>query len=285
MKHPTYKTLIVLLPLLAPLAGCGKSSTQNATIAGDLTQLQVLFNPMYSAFDGVHPFKVPAIVDNVDPSTVTWSLSDPSMADLVVDPGIGGVMIAPRKPGKVTVIATAGKQRGTSLLTITQATPDDWSVGNMRYNNGVVLTGGVGRQNGDGGAMKDVACTNCHGDTATAGPYRTVSHTPQQTGGFSDDDLLGIFTMGKVPVDGYFDSTVVNYNMWRQFHNWQMSPQEAKGIIVYLRSLTPQAQAGRRGDFGGRGRGDGGAGGIPTPPQPPAPGTPVAQPDARAATD
>ena len=45
------------------------------------------------------------------------------------------------------------------------------------------------------------------------------------------------------------------------FHQWQMSPQEAKGIVVYLRSLTPQVQTGMRA-FGGRGgRPDGGAGG------------------------
>jgi hypothetical protein len=280
MKLPTCKTLIVLA-LLAPIAGC-KSSAQSAG-SGDLNELQVLFNPMFSAFDGVHPFKVPAIVDNIDPGTVTWSLSDPSMGDLVVDPSLGGVMITPRKAGKVTVVATAGKQRGTSLLTITDATPDDWATGNMRYNNGVVLTGGVPRGNADAGAaMKDVACTNCHGDTATMGPYRTVSHTPQQTGGFSDDDLLSIFTMGRVPVGGYFDSTVVNYQMWRTFHSWQMSPQEAKGIIVYLRSLTPQAQSGMRGDFGGRRRGDGGMGGGMgggTPPPIPTPG------DAGATTD
>ena len=36
-----------------------------------------------------------------------------------------------------------------------------------------------------------------------------------------------------------------------------MTPEQSKGIIVYLRSLTPQTQMGMRGDFGGR-RGDGG---------------------------
>jgi hypothetical protein len=91
--------------------------------------------------------------------------------------------------------------------------------------------------------------------------FRIVSHTPQQTGGFSDDDLLGIFK-GMVPINGYFDSTVVSYNQWHGFHVWQMSPQEAKGVIVYLRSLTPQQQKGMR-DFGRRrdgGMGGGGAG-------------------------
>ena len=40
----------------------------------------------------------------------------------------------------------------------------------------------------DGGSLNRVACTNCHGPTAN-GPYKTVSHTPEQIGGFSDDQL------------------------------------------------------------------------------------------------
>jgi hypothetical protein len=269
------------LLLVLVLAACS-SGSQNAAPGNNgacgMNQLQILFTPMYTAFDGVHPFKIPAVVDNFDPAAIKWSASDPSMVDLVSDTTVGGVMVSARKAGTVSIIATAGTMCGTSLLTITQATPEDWMLGSMRYNNGVVLTTGVGGgRNADGGVQKDVACTNCHGDTATTNVYRTVAHTPQQTGGFSDDDLLSIFTKGMVPIGGYFDGSVVNYNTWRQFHNWQMSPQESKGIIVYLRSLTPQAQMGKRGDFGGR-RGDGGA--VPPPPTPP-----VGEPDAGSSTD
>jgi hypothetical protein len=271
------------LVLVAACSSGSKDGGPAGNASCTTSQLQILFTPMFSAFDGgAHPFKVPAVVDNIDPAAVKWSASDPEMVDIVNDVTLGGVMISPRKSGTVSIIATAGDQCGTSLLTITQATPEDWMVGNMRYNNGVVLTGpvGGGRQNPDAApAQKDFACTNCHGDTATTNMYRTVSHTPQQTGGFSDDDLLSIFTKGMVPIGGYFDSSVVNYNTWRQFHTWQMTPQEAKGIIVYLRSLTPQAQAGSRADFGGR-RGDGGMGGVP-----PAPMPPREDPDAGTATD
>ncbi len=244
------------LGLMVAAAGAGCSSKNSGS--GGSGDLLIFFSPMYSAFDGMHEFKVPAIADNVDPTTVTWTASDSSMVDLVPDATVGGVMITTRKPGKVDIVATTkGGQRGTSTLNITQATPDDWNLGNTRYNNGVTLTGGLmGTQ-----TMKQVACTNCHGDTATMGPFRTVSHTPEQTGGFSDDELIAIFTMGMVPRGSYFDSSVVNYNQWRGFHNWQMSPEEAKGIIVYLRSLTPQAQAGRP-NFGRRGGGGGGGAGM-----------------------
>jgi hypothetical protein len=255
----------------AAAVGCSSKNSGSGSGGGDLL---IFFSPMYSAFDGVHEFKVPAIADNVDPMAVTWSASDPSMVDLVPDATVGGVMITTRKSGKVQITATTTSgQRGTSTLNITQASPDAWNLGNTRYNNGVTLTGGLmGTQ-----TMMMVACTNCHGDTATMNVFRTVSHTPEQTGGFSDEELIAIFTMATVPRGSYFDSSVVNYNQWHGFHNWMMSPEEAKGIIVYLRSLTPQAQAGRR-NFGGRG---GGGGGTPPPPG----GGGGAGTDAGAATD
>jgi hypothetical protein len=47
---------------------------------------------------------------------------------------------------------------------------------------------------------------------------------------------------------------------WQGFHRWQMTDEEAKGLVVYLRSLTPTAQSGSS-NFGGRFMpGDGGRG-------------------------
>jgi hypothetical protein len=213
----------------------------------------MFFSPnMYSAYDGVHTFKIPVVVDNVDPTTVVWKASDPSAVNLAYDATLQGEMIETRKAGKVTITATAGGQSGSSTLTITQASPADWEIGNMRYNNGVVLTNlPVGAARPDGGS--DFSCTNCHGDTASGATnqFRTVAHTPEQTGGFSDEDLIGIFTMGKVPAGAYFDPSVVSYQQWQSFHVWRMTAEEAKGVIVYLRALTPQTQTGARGAFGG----------------------------------
>jgi hypothetical protein len=73
--------------------------------------------------------------------------------------------------------------------------------------------GGGGLRATDGGSFYErdggTACTNCHGPTATNGPYRDVSHTPEQTGGFSDQELIGIFTGGMIPDGGYFDPSVI----------------------------------------------------------------------------
>ncbi|HYQ04354.1 MAG TPA: hypothetical protein VER96_37030 [Polyangiaceae bacterium] len=240
--------------------------------------LTILFSPMYSAYDGVHTFQVPAVVNGLDASqiAITWSASDPSMVKLETDPTTGGVMITTRKAGTVSIIASAGNLCGSSLLTITSATSTDWEDGSMRYNDGVVINrlprttpprmggaGGAGGaaatgSGGSGGATAaQAACTNCHGDTAS-GPYKTVQHTPEQTGGFSDADLIGIFQNGTVPKGGYFDDTIVSYAMWQSFHKWDVG-DTPQNMVIYLRSLTPAAQTGSA-NFGGL-FGNGGAGG------------------------
>jgi hypothetical protein len=120
----------------------------------------------------------------------------------------------------------------------------------------------------DGGT----ACTNCHGPTATTGPYKMVSHSPEQTGGFSDTDLQNIIWNGEIPDGGYFDPTVLNANCdggpactaaalatWHGFHRWvDITADELPGVICYLRAIAPETQNGSS-NFGGAGlRGDGG---------------------------
>jgi hypothetical protein len=219
--------------------------------------LTILFNPMYSAYDGVHMFQLPAVVNGIDPTAVDiqWSASDPSMVALETDPTTGGVMITMQKAGNVDIIASAGSLCGIAHLSITAATPDDWQAGSDRYNNGVVLNRlpiGGGRMQPDAGADGGIQakCTDCHGDTAASGPFKTVQHTPEQTGGFSDADLINIFEHGMVPQGGYFDTSIVSYMVWQAFHKWDVGDSE-KGLVIYLRSLTPAAQTGAA-NFGGR---------------------------------
>ena len=267
--------------LMAGLAAACSSDSKGGATPGvsttaascERSQIEILFSPMYSAFDGVHSFQVPAVVNGIDPAAITWSISDPSIAAL--QPGSEGVLITTQKAGNATIVASAGSICGTSQLTVSAASPDDWMVGSLRYNDGVVIgrpgggppppgggpPPGAGQPpgGGPGGGRPPVeaACTSCHGDTATNGPFRTVSHTPQQTGGFSDPGAIQIFTEGMLPPDAYFDETIVPKEQWSRFHRWGMTPEQAKGMVVYLRSLVPQSQKGTRGDFGGR-RGDGG---------------------------
>jgi hypothetical protein len=215
--------------------------------------------------------------------------------------------------GNITVIATeSGGACGTATLHITTNTENDWTIGSARYNDGVALhvgppagfeggaphfDGGIpegGFPHGDGGGFHTsdggsffeedggTACTNCHGATAVAMnlPFNDVSHTPEQTGGFSDTDLQNIILNGVIPDGGYFDPTVINkncdgsadctaqaYAQWHAFHQWSdITMDELPGVICYLRALTPEAQNGTS-NFGGGGggghHGDGGHGGPP----------------------
>src|SRR5450631_3524366 len=63
--------------------GGGAAGTEKPT-GCDKSALTILFSPMYSAFDGVHTFQVPAVVNGLDPTqiSITWTASDPSMVKL-----------------------------------------------------------------------------------------------------------------------------------------------------------------------------------------------------------
>jgi hypothetical protein len=219
---------------------------------------------MYSAFDGEHKFVVPATVEGV--KKIKWSASDPSMVDLEPSADGSTVNIIMRKAGTVKIVAKAGSLTGEVPLTITKATAQEWEEGSQRYNNGVVIRRGppgpgAGGPPADGGApgiTKTAACTNCHN---SGGGGSDVEHTPMQTGGYSDDDLINIFANGKKPAG--VEQRLMPADRWSKIHQWEMSAEEKKGIIVYLRSLTPKSQGaldfgGPRGGGGG-GRRDGGA--------------------------
>ena len=292
--------------------GSGAPSSQGGMVSSQpghcpTPTIGITFSPMYTSFipdSTQHTFSLPAVVNNG--AQVTWSSSDPSMVALAGDSTTGGVMITVLDlpdgggPGSVNIVATASDGTcGLSTLTITPAAETDWQIGNARYNDGNSVRfifgrpdGGApdgGRGGGRGGIQFGVAdasttpdagpaCTNCHGPNAN-GPFKDVAHTPEQTGGFSDQDLLGIILTGTVPDGGYFDPNVLvpnasgnpqrealAYAEWHGFHHWtDIDPvTQGPGIIAYLRSLAPTAQngmadfGGRFGDAGPRGRRDGG---------------------------
>ncbi len=283
--------------------------------------LSLSFSPMYSAYipnSTAQTFQIPAIND--DGNAAIWSSSDPGSVQLTADPTQpGAVMItiggsnanaATTSPLVVQIFATESSGAcGASTLSITLNSENDWQTGSARYNDGVVLEltppeagafeppeggfpeGGFTRPDGGGFREQDggsffaldggTACNSCHGAQSQGNVFTDVAHTPEQTGGFSDEDLINIFNNGIVPDGGYFDPTVIiktcdggaqctaeAYNTWHTIHQWQVPVADQAGLVCYLRSLTPAPQNGQSNiNFGGGGghHRDGGGGGGPPP--------------------
>lgn len=239
--------------------GAGKGSTDSTggkvinTDKNDDKQvgndLKIVFSPMYSGYDGgEHNFKVPAIVVGIE--GVHWSASDVSMVDMEEDPVTGGVMISTRKAGMVKIIARSsdGELSGSSDLTITEYDPQVCASGESRYNNSINIDAGMMNLPGIGEVPENASCANCHGEGAM---FLDVQHTPEQTGGYSDMDLINIFTKGYKP-NGSIMHTMIPPQIYQQFHTWEASEEEKKGLVCWLRQFDPKPQGAY--DFGGLGR-------------------------------
>jgi hypothetical protein len=95
------------------------------------------------------------------------------------------------------------------------------------------------------------ACTDCHGAVGNSQIFgmtlfSDVSHTPEQTGGYSEAQLQAVYLTGTVPAGGYFDPNIICYSNWHLAHQWTdiSTPAEQTGMNAYLRSLTPKQQLG-----------------------------------------
>jgi hypothetical protein len=260
MWRPLAATCItVLASTLYACSGAGDGSGSSESASTD-AELEIHFTKMYSAFDGQHDFKIPAVVTGV--KKVHWSVSDTSIAHIETQSD-GSAMISVLKAGTVDIIAKAGSVVGKAPLTITESQDNEWEAGNQRYNNGTVLQrpakgdhgdggGGGGMGSGGGGGLfkdKQLSCTNCHGSGADKGSG-DIEHTPTQTAGYSDAELVTIFTKGVKPA-GVPQRVMMDKARWNKLHQWQMDEYSVKGIVVYLRSLEPKSQGDV--DFGGRG--------------------------------
>ncbi|MDB4988297.1 MAG: hypothetical protein JWN04_3475 [Myxococcaceae bacterium] len=243
------RSLIVLLSLVHD-SGCllpdvtVRGQDSDAMIgmphAGSSTAtLTVLPSPSYSGFDGTHTYQIPLKVNNK--AGAKWSVDNPNLVD--IQETADGVMLTTKGAGEVLVTATIGNDVGASKLSIAQFTPDLWSIGDKRYNSGVtVFPGDGGVPTGNPGPSfmldKDGSCSSCHGATA---PTLRVEDTPYQTGGYSDAEMITIFTRGMKPAGAVQRSYIPSY-FWGMFHEWNVTDAQKQGLVGYMRALTPKSQ-------------------------------------------
>lgn len=195
---------------------------------------------------------------NTGTATLTVTENDPDDVDLGAERYANGIdAFIPPEGG---IMVPEGGFPGLAEAGIT------FGEGGFNFGEGGfrLPEGGLGRF----GAMRNAmsACTFCHipdGATASNTNMRQVDveHTPQQTAGYSDEDLINIFTKGMKPPGAGF--RIVNgggalpdtlaATIYMGLHQWEVAPETQKGIVAYLRSLAPKAQAAI--DFGGLLRG------------------------------
>ena len=215
-----------------PISGTADSGGGAPTGDGGCTQsstLQIHFAPMYSAFvtdSTQQTFQVPAIVTG-GTGTAVWSAS-PSSAVSFLTTSTGTTMTVNSATPTVTITAQVGSLCTSTTLGITSAVEADWATGNARYNNNVpiipgCIDGKVQPLLADAGinlptTIPDAgcpdagpACTGCHGSAPTGGFFTGVQHTPEQTAGFTDEELVNIFVNGTVDDGGPFNPNILPY--------------------------------------------------------------------------
>jgi hypothetical protein len=223
----------------------------SALTVGAADSTAVVHEHMYSAFDGVHTFKVPARVEGATVELAGW-LAIPSAAVLFEeDPesAAGGVMITVLAPGEITIAAMTSDMLlgGAATLHVLDATEAEWIAGEARYNNGVdymlpmlSFTDLLNPNYVPPEPPDNLACNNCH---TTGAKYFEIQHTPTQIAYISDSDLVTIFTKGEKPEGVAWSLIPPNLqHLYVQFHTWEAPQDQQKALIVYLRSLTPVVQ-------------------------------------------
>lgn len=237
--------------------------------------LEIAFNPMYSAYDGKHVFRVPVKVTGAEGALAVRT----TPADFVdYEPSEVGVTLTTRGAGKATItISDAAGNSGSATLTVTQNERGDVDFGDERYNNdpgpGFVLPeGGLsfdasalprlpegGLRLPEGGfdtpTRRDgvPACIRCHKPYNNASRFSSVEnageYTPQQTGGYSDEQLGLIITDAVKPAGTHFRVTNRGgllpdeeaMQSFASFHKFALAPETLSGVIAYLRSLEPKS--------------------------------------------
>jgi len=251
----------------ATLVGC--SSSESEEPAGNLRSNLISFSPMYSAFDGTHEYavtpSVPSAAENSQDSdpvmagTVKWEVDGAFVKQDEFPELTAGAKLTTKKAGntvvKVTAKTLAGVQvRGESKLTISEAKQTEWDAGEARYNNGMMIPWMRPTMAAQGEGIcglpitielpTSAACGNCHNSMNAI----SVEHTPTQTAGYSNEELVNIFTTGAKPAGGTFNSPFLRMApmpdcIYSEFHTWEMTDDEKKGIVWKLRSITPRVQA------------------------------------------
>jgi hypothetical protein len=205
--------------------------------------LVLRFSPMYSAYVPNHEALVPVTLKDASLRTsgAHFTSSDTSIA--TVADTANGATITVKKDGVVTIQASLDGQTGSAKLTVTKFTEEQWMAGQARFSKSDLAI-----KNPSGGALTPLllrdpanrddngACNTCH--TAQAKVLK-IENTPTQIAGYSDSELITIFTEGAKP-EGVAQGTMIPSFAWGMFHKWKVTDEEKQGLVAFLRTQAPK---------------------------------------------
>lgn len=206
------------------VVGCGDSGGGGAA-AKKPEAFNVFPKSIYTGFDGQHTYKAPVIAvskEGVPITTggVTWTLADPSLADVAVE--AQGATLTAKKSGETTLTANMSGQTFTATVKIYAYTAAAYAEGEHRYTNMV--------------DMSNPACNNCHGKGAGKGP----DHTPTELDADPDEEIQNTFTSGVDPEGRPIaEESEWAYLLEGKKHMWSVTASEKMNMLAYLRALAP----------------------------------------------
>ena len=233
---------LLTLSIACTTGGDGGGDPDGGSRPDGNPEAATIFPPVvHTGFDGVHQFRVPVSTDlsNQIEGEVEWATGDPSIATVEsVDTPAGvpptrGVwaMTTTTGSGQTSVSATIGAYTVSSPIEVATYTSEQVMAGDTRYHT-------------NGGEDRD-ACASCH--QASGG----ADHTPTEMAFHDDAALLVVVTEGHYPDQCLTDegdpctcdttdcSLVPGYVLSLD-HTWNLTEEEADGIVPYLRSLPPR---------------------------------------------
>jgi hypothetical protein len=234
--------LVSVVASTLTVTSCGSDEPNvadaDASVVVEQGTLDIYPRALYSAYieGSGQQFQVPAIVAGFPAES--WECDDPDAVNLETGAVPNGVMITTRKAGTFKIRASSGSRFGEVELVVSEATAAQLEDGLFRYNQ--MVTRDFEGRNIAGLAPQMAACSTCHGGRTGW----TIEYTPQQIGGYSDDELKAIFALGVRLPGAQLGSFPEIEMFFPLMHRSEGGVQDFQSLVIYMRSFKPVSQAG-----------------------------------------
>jgi hypothetical protein len=222
MNSPRIRDLIgiALLSVVACSSDTGDEGSSTGHKESDVVaggQFKIFPPEIFTGTDGVHTFKAPIITVN-SAGAVTWTVADPSIAQITPD-GENAMVVA-TKAGDTKVTAMSGGKSSEVTLHVVSYTPEQYAEGEKRYTMTL---------NAD-----NPACKECHA------PGKGPDHTSTELDADPDSQIQNTFLTGVDPEGRPIKDNSEFANLLKgKTHKWTVTETERAGLLAYLRSLPP----------------------------------------------